>query len=338
MKFANLQGFEKHVEGKLFANSYMIIGKDRFACKVAVDKLLAVVLAGQSNPAFCLKTFDGDRCSIESLMDELQSISFFSEKQVIWLDQADKLPKAATKTLEGYFQKPNPSVCFIVSATAVNHATNFYKYAEKNGVVLEFAEEKPAEKERSMTSWVSSTVASKGKSIEPQASQHLVKQVGTDMSQLHNEIEKLLCYIGDRSLITLKDIGEICSSINMENAWQLGEALFRRDAATSLRISKALLSDGTPLLSLVRQIRHQFQTEFQICSLLANGGTSHDITQLFPYMRGFILDRHIQSAQSYGMQRFKKGMQLIDETEVAAKNSSMDADFLAELLIIKLTT
>jgi DNA polymerase-3 subunit delta len=338
MKFTNLQAFEKHIESKQFANTYMIIGKDRFACKVAIDKLIAASLDGQNNPAFCLKNFDGDRCSIDSLMVQLHSISFFSEKQLISLDQADKLSKAASKTLEAYFQNPNPSVCFIISASAINHATNFYKFAEKSGVVLEFAEEKPAEKERSMIAWVSTTIASKGKSIEPQASQYLVKQVGTDMSQLYNEIEKLLCYIGDRSLITLNDIGAICCSINLETIWQLGEALFKRDPATSLRITKALLSDGTPLLSLLRQIRHQFQTEYQICSILANGGTSHDITQLFPYMRGFILDRHISSAQSYGMSRFKKGMQLIDETEVSAKNSSWEPDLLAELLIIKLTT
>lgn len=338
MKFTNLQSFEKHVESKQFANTYMMIGKDRFACKIAIDKLIASLLNKESNPSFCLKTYDGERCSIDNLMNELQSISLFSEKQIIWLDQADKLPKTASKTLEEYFQHPNPSVCFIISATAINHATNFYKFAEKNGVVMEFIEEKPAEKERSMIAWISSTVSSKGKSIEPQASQYLVKQVGTDMSQLHNEIEKLLCYIGDRSSITLKDIGAICCSINLETAWQLGEALFKRDPAISLRITKALLNDGTPFLALLRQIRHQFQTEYQICSILANGGTAHDITQQFPYMRGFILDRHIASAQSYGLQRFKKGMQLIDEAELSAKNSSFEPNLLAELLIIKLTT
>lgn len=339
MKYSQLRAFEKHIESAApnhFSDLYMIIGEDRFACKMAIDKLLSHLLAGKKNPELCLKTFDGDNCRFDDLLSELQSISLFSDKQVIWLEQADKLPKTATKALEGYFQQPNRAICFVVSASAVNRSTNFYKYAEKCGVVMEFADEKPAEKERSMKEWVQTTLQTKGKNIDSQACQHLVKQVGTDMGMLHNEVEKLLCYVGDRPVITLQDVGAICSSVNMENAWQLGEALFRRDAGTALRISKALLSDGTALIALIRQIRSQFQTDFQVCSILANGGTSEDISKLFPYMRGFILDRHIQSAQSYGLLRFKKGMQLIDQMETSAKNSVMDPELLAELLIIKL--
>lgn len=341
MKYTNLRAFEKHIEGatpKHFSDIYMIIGKDRFACKIAVDKLLAGLLKDQKNSEFCLKTFDGDRCQINDLLEELQSISFFSHKQIIWLDQADKLQKSATKSLETYFQKPNRSLCFIVSAAAINHSTNFYKYAEKSGVVLEFPEEKPAEKERSMVDWINSTITAKGKTIDPQASQHLVKQVGCDMAQLYNELEKLICYVGDRTIITVKDIGAICCSINMENTWQLGDALFRRDAPTALRITKALLNEGTHFFSLLKQIRNQFQTEFQVCSIISSGGSSNDISQLFPYMKGYVLDCHLRNAQAYGMLRFKKGLQLIDETEVSAKNSVMDPDLLAELLIIKLTT
>lgn len=341
MKFTNLAGFEKHIKDaspKHFADTYMIIGKDRFTCKMAIDRLIVSLLTGQKNPELCLKTFDGDHHSIDGLLCELQTMAFFSEKQIIWVDNADKLPKPIMKSLEGYFQHPNRSQCLIISGAAINHATNFYKLAEKNGVVLEFAEEKPAEKERLSIEWLNTTVTASGKKIDPKASQYLVKQIGTDMALLHNEVAKLLCYVGDRPAITLQDIGAICTSVNLENGWQLGEALFRRDASTALRISKALMNDGTAFLPLLRQIRHQFQTAYQVCSILASGGTSQDISQQFPYMRGFILDTHVRNAQAYGMKRFKKGMQIIDETEIAAKNSGIDNDLLAELLIIKLVT
>lgn len=341
MKFTNLRAFEKHLEGassNQFADIYMVIGKERFACKVATDQLLKSLLKDKKNPELLLKSFNGAQCTSDELLTELHSLSFFSEKQIILVDEAEKLPKPVMKALESYFQQPNRSVCLVLSALAINHATNFYKHAEKAGIVLEFPEEKPADREKTLIEWIQTRTEAEKKKIDPKACQHLVKQVGTDMALLHNEFEKLICYIGDRPSITVQDIAAICGSTNQENIWQLGEALFQRNASTALRISKAFLSDGTSFLPLLRQIRHQFQTEYQVCSIMASGGTTEQISQQFPYMKGFILDRHLRNAQSYGMARFKKGMKAIDEAELTAKNSSMDPDLLAEQLIIQLVT
>jgi DNA polymerase-3 subunit delta len=271
-------------------------------------------------------------------MSELQALAFFSARRVIVLQQADKLVKAETEQLEKYFENPNRSICFILAASAINHATNFFKKAEKAGIVLDIAEEKPWEKERSMQEWIAQKVAKEGKRVDPSVCLALVKQLGTDTATLHQELEKLICYIGDRQAITPQDLHAVCISVNSENAWQLGEAIFRRDGAAALRITKALLDEGTVFLALLRQIRNQFQTECQVCSILSNGGTPQDVSAQFAFMRGTILDRHIQQAQAYGMTRLKKGLLAIDDTEVMAKNSGSDPKWLAERLIIKLAT
>ncbi|MBS4168292.1 hypothetical protein [Parachlamydia sp. AcF125] len=69
----------------------------------------------------------------------------------------------------------------------------------------------------------------------------------------------------------------------------------------------------------------------------ASGGNLADIAAQFPYMKGAILKKNLQMARAYGLERFKKGMMLIDETELLAKNSGADSACLAERLLIKLT-
>jgi DNA polymerase-3 subunit delta len=54
-------------------------------------------------------------------------------------------------------------------------------------------------------------------------------------------------------------------------------------------------------------------------------------------MKGQILERHIQQAQHYGLEAFKKGLLAIDESEMRAKNSSVDEKILLELLMMQLT-
>lgn len=340
MKYTNLKAFEKHLESASllhFSDLYMILGKDSFGRKSAQDLLIRCLLRGKAQAEFSLQIYEAERLNIEELLHELNALTMFSDKRVIVINDIDKLPKSNLEKIENYFSRPNSALYLVVSAAAINHATNFYKKAEKLGVVLDLPEEKPWEKEKSMKEWVISKAASMNKKIDGHSAQYLLKQIGTDQATVFQELEKLFCYIGERSDITQSDISAICNSVNVENIWQLGEAIFRRDPQTALRISKATLEEGVPLFSLVRQIRYQVQTGYQICSILANGGSGVEVSQLFPNLRGQILERNIDCARSYGMENFKNAMIKIDETELQAKNSMVDHDFLIELLIVKLS-
>ncbi len=339
MKYTNVKAFEKHLDDadcKLLADVYAVIGKEAFEVKTAVDKLIKVLLKAQKNPEFALKTYDGEKLLFEDLIEELHSLPFFSEKRVILIQNADNLSKTEIARLEDYFLNPNRTLCLIISATAINRATNFYKKLEKAGIILDIAEEKSWEREKSSKEWIFAKVSSEKKKIGPEAINALQKQIGVDQATLHQEIEKLICFIGDRNEITLQDIQLISTSLNTENAWQLCDAIFSRNPGSAISIMKGLLESGTPFLALIRQIRAQVQTDYQICTILANGGSGTDVTAEYPYMKGRILDNHCEAARSYGLHRFKKAMLKIDETESAAKNGLGSEDFLAELLITHL--
>lgn len=341
MRYTNLKAFEKHLENSSpnhFADIYMLLCKDDFERKEAIDCLIGKMLKTQNNNEHSLTVLEGNQLVLENLMNELNTLSLFSPKKILLINQADKIEKSILEKLEEYFIHPSPLIVLIISASSISHSTNFYKKAEKHGIVLDIPEEKSWEKEKLRKEWVFSKVASEGKKIDPLACQLILKQVGTDSALLSQEIEKLFCFIGDRKEITPRDVESVCSNESQENIWQLGESIFRRDGNTSLRITKGMLEDGVALLSLIRQIRTQFQTEFQVCSLLTAGGNGTDVMKLFPYMKGQILERHMHAAQNYGMARFKKGMLEIDNTELLAKNSSVDPSLLAEMLIIKLVT
>ena len=341
MKYTNLRAFEKHLEGSApqhFSQAYLVVAKEHFDRKTAVERFLFHLLKGQKNSELCTKIFEGDALNIDDVIAEMNSISFFTERMAIVINQADKLKKAALQAIEEYLNKPTKGIYLILSATSLTSTTNFYKKIEKIGIILDVPQEKSWEKEKTLSDWVGGAVAAAGKQIDQSVSQFLVKQIGSDQMVLQQEVEKLLCYIGERKMITLADVSAVSCSVNIETVFQLGEAIFRRDAKNALGICKALIADGTVLIVLLKQLRTQFQTDYQVCSILAQGGTSREVAVQFPYMKGFILDRHIQAAQNYGAQRFKKGIICIDDMDVKAKNSSVDPEALAELLMVQLTS
>jgi DNA polymerase-3 subunit delta len=286
---------------------------------------------------FALSIFEGSQIEEADLSNALYSTSFFAKSRVIWIQQAEKLKKSIQERIEKYLTHPSPSQYLLLSASSWSKNSSFYRAAEKEGIILDLAELKPWEKEKRLIEWVNKQATVARKLISYQACQFFVKRVGNDQAVVAQEFEKLICYCSDKKEITEREIEAICSHHHVDSVWQLGEAIFRRDAAAAVRMAHALLTDGQPLLPLLRQIRGQFQTEFQICLLLAQGKQGQDITQEFPYMKGQILDRHIQQSRQYGLEAFKKGFLAIDAIEIRAKNSAIDEDILLELLMMQLT-
>lgn len=341
MKYTNYRSFEKHLEESApshFTPIYMLIDKDPFSRKVATDKLIDLLLQDKTSRELCLKQFQGEELSLQALMSEIDSFAFFSQQRIFLIHNSEKITKPQLEKLEPYFSRLPKQTYLILSCNALSTTTNFYKKVEKAGVIVDIAEEKPWEKEKNLQGWLITEAASNQKSLDPQASLTLVKQIGLDKSLLQQELNKLICYIGERNTITMADITAISISLPLDTIWQLGESIFRKETMEALRISKAMLDEGSAFLSVLRQIRTQFQTELEVGCILAAGGHGEEISQRFPYMKGHILSRHMQMAQSYGVKKLKEGILQIDAAELKAKNSQVDPHLLNELLMVHLTT
>lgn len=340
MRYDNLPAFEKYLEGtplKQLSHLYFIIGKERVECQEAIDHLLRFILPPDAIREFALIPFNGSHIDEAALTNALDSGSFFSKSQVVCIQQFEDSKKNIQEKIEKNISHPQPSQYILLHATSWPKNSSFYKTAEKQGIVLDLVELKPWEKEKRLVAWVNKQATAARKLIPYPVCQLLVKRVGHDQGLLTQEIEKLMIYCADKKEITAQDVEAICIQEQADTIWQLGEAIFRRDTATALHIGNAFLIDGQALLPLLRQIRSQFQTELQVCLLVAQGKQGHEITQQFPYMKGQILERHLHQAQHYGLKAIKEGLLVIDETELRAKNSSTDERILLELLLCYLT-
>ncbi|NGX57596.1 MAG: hypothetical protein K940chlam3_00489 [Chlamydiae bacterium] len=330
MKYTNLRAFEKHLESAYpehRAPVYLILAKDYISSKKAIEPL-------QKSSDFGVKTLETDSVNADQLAAELQSFSLFEQNRLLILSRIHKGNDPIRRVLLDYLERPNEQLVLVLTGESLAANTKLYKAIEKVGVILNLsAASKPWEKQREMEDWLVKQSHSEGKPMEPRAAKSLIQHLGTDASSLEQELEKLICYVGDRPTITVQDIDAICPTVNQKTVWQLGEAIFSLNVAEAMSIAKALLKDQAPFILLLRQIRKQFQTDYQVFSLLA---TPDEIPRIFPYMKGRILQQHIDNARRYGVERFKKGLIEIDRTELEAKNSGIEDECLLELLIAKL--
>lgn len=341
MRYDNLRAFVKHIQSSSpnhLMLLYLLVSKNDHDLSEAIQMIIRSVFPNGKYSKMEVGFFSAENIDFGAFQNELNTISFFAKKRIVILQHAEMLTSSQMKSIQRYFEKPNPQVYFVITAESVGKASEFYKRAEKEGVILDVAEEKSWQKKKNIELWLREKIYKEGRQIEPTALTALIKQLGTDQNLLEQEVNKLYSYMGEKVTITMQDVTAICSVLNIGTVWELGEAVFSFDGAKALNSMKSLLSDGSALIGLLRQLRSQFQTMLQIASILASGKGRDEITHHYRYLTGNILNKKILEAQKYGIHNLKKGILEIDDAELKAKNGMGDPYFLAEILKMKLTT
>ncbi|NGX61498.1 MAG: hypothetical protein K940chlam9_00984 [Chlamydiae bacterium] len=284
-------------------------------------------LAGFSSPPIL---FQGENFSLEEFIQEAETLGFLSERKLIVLEEIDLLPKETLDKLKKVF--PLEGVDFLFTASNLPPSHWLVKQADQ---VVREKIEKPWEKERRLAEWLVHKAASQGVVLREPIASALVK--GVDANGLLSELEKLICFVGERREITLDDLRKIAISTPHETLWQFGDAILSRQTTEALKIGKILLEgEGGSIFSLLAQLRTQFQTARKTLSAFAEGGRE-EVTRLYPYLKGGLLEKKLSLFQKYGPARLAKALILLFETEVEAKNSHLDPLVLLEILTVKMT-
>ncbi len=342
MKYSQYRSFEKHLQEAgpdHYSPVYLVLSKDEFERKQCTAKILQCLLQEESNKDLAFKSVEGGDSTWRAgdIMQFLGIPNFFVKRQVLLISQIDKCKSAVVKEIEGALDQLSKQSFLILEGSSLNAATNFYKKIEKAGIIAEIVlPEKSWEKEKIIGEWLAAEVAAEGKNIQSAAVQLMVQSLGTDKALLWQELQKLFCYIGKAKDITPHEVQAICLTIPQESVWKLGNALFSGDLETALRIGKVLVDEGG-LIPLLRQLRTQFQNGCTIASLLQLG-RSEEVAKRFPYMKGNVLSKNLQTAQNYGLKRYYAALMALERAEFDAKDSALAPETLLERLIIKVTT
>lgn len=332
MKLTSLRAFLKHVEGAEkagFSQLYLITSPEGGEGRLALEGIVQSIQRKEGIEALGVRSLRGAETSL--LDQEINTTNLFSPKRIIVVSGAEDLVKAAEERL----LKPLPKGVYVI-LQGKNGSNAFYKKIEKIGIVGELGAEKSWEKEKNAQEWISLKMAQEKKKIEPLAVQMLAKESGGEIALLEQEIEKLILYTVGKDSVTRQDVMTLCISRPVVTVFHLSEALFKRDVPTTVRVFRALLEEGVSYFAILKQLRGQILTDLEIASVLRSGGNVGDITKSFPYIKGFILEKHLETVRQWGFDGLKRALVTVDDYEIRGKDGTSDYELLSDLLTLKL--
>ncbi len=150
-----------------------------------------------------------------------------------------------------------PWVVLLISAPHVDKRTRLYRRLEQEGMVLDLSLERERSgriKREPLAEFLDRHLREAGKKIEPKARSLLMSRAGDELWGIHQEVEKLLLYVGDKPSIKAQDVEEVFS--DQAEAWvfDLTASIAKRDTLEALGYLTRLLSQGEPSLKILGTI------------------------------------------------------------------------------------
>ncbi|MFV5689937.1 DNA polymerase III subunit delta [Flavobacterium sp. ZT3R25] len=213
---------------------YFLMGEEPYYIDKLSDYIEEKVLT-EEEKGFNQTVLYGRDVSIEDIVSTAKRYPMMAERQVVIVKEAQDLIRTIDK-LESYAENPMSStvLVFCYKYKTLDKRKKLTKLLAKHGVVYESKKLY----ENQVGEWIKRVLAGKKYSIEPKANAMLVEFLGTDLSKINNELEKLQIILPAGSTITPKHIEENIGFSKDFNVFELRKALGERNQLKAYTIAE----------------------------------------------------------------------------------------------------
>jgi len=188
--------------------------------------------------------FDGASATLASVLDELQTYGLMSSHKLVILDAAEVFMgvEERRRAMERYAEKPMEESTLLMRASGTWRPGKLDALVQKVGGI--FKCEAPSEAET--IRWcVSRAKAAHRAELPAEVAELLVEKIGTDLSRLDTELEKLATAAGgDPAAISRALVAEFVGLSREEQAWEIQAAILEGPARAVLERLDDLMGAG----------------------------------------------------------------------------------------------
>jgi DNA polymerase-3 subunit delta len=211
---------------------YFLMGEEPYYIDKLTDFIEQNVLEEQDRD-FNQSILYGRDVTIEDVIGTAKRFPMMADRQVVIVREAQELSRTIDK-LEAYVENPQITtvLVFAYKYKTLDKRKKITKLLDKVGLVYESKKLY----ENQVGEWIKRVLASQGYSIEPKAAAMLVEFLGTDLSKINNELEKLKIILPKGHLFTPIDIEENIGFSKDFNNFELRKAIGEKNQVKAYQI------------------------------------------------------------------------------------------------------
>lgn len=311
---------------------YFLMGEEPYYIDKISDYIEKNVLT-EDEKGFNQTVLYGRDVTIDDIIGTAKRYPMMAEKQVVIVKEAQDLVKTIDK-LESYAENPMPStvLVFCYKYKVLDKRKKLVKLLAKNGLVYESKKLY----DNQIGIWITRILQGKGYTIEPKANAMLVEFLGTDLSKINNELEKLQIILPKGSVISAKNIEDNIGFSKDFNVFELQKAIGQRNQFKAYQIAHYFAENPKDNPTVV--------TTSLIFSFFVKVLKYHGLKDRNPKnvaavlgVSPFFLSYYDVALRSYPMKKVSQIVASLRDVDVKSKgvgaNALPNSDLLKEMLI-----
>ncbi len=220
------------LKNKSFKPLYFLYGEEPYYIDLITDYITGHVLT-EAEQSFNQTIVYGKESDAGQVINLAKRFPMMASHQVVVVKEAQELKEF--DSLIHYVDNPQPTTLLVINYKYKNpdKRKKVFKVLEKNGV--SFQSKKLYDNQ--VPGWISGYASNRKYRIEPKAAALLAEFLGSDLSRIANEIEKLIIAIGEKERnITPIHVEENIGISKDYNQFELQNALGKKDVLKANRI------------------------------------------------------------------------------------------------------
>jgi len=269
--------------------------------------------------------------SASRIVDAARTVPVLNPWRFILVKEADRSSPDDIRQLLAYVEKPSPSTCLVLWGNSSGPWKKFFPKIREVGAVIHV---KPFYAGK-LIGWIKREAQAHEKRMTREAAEYLKDMVGNRLRDLHNEIEKVVVYVGEKPVIELGDVEEVTSEVKTRTIFELTDAIGMRHSVKALRVLRKMVRAGEAHLKILGMITRQFRLIWRAKHLVSKGATKEEVGRRLN-LHHFYLESILEQSASFSEENLREGFRRFLQTDLAMKTTTLSKELLLEKMVVDL--
>jgi len=231
----------------------VLTGGQQHLKSTALAWLKSVVL---SDDDIALTRFAGKDAELQTVWDELRTVSMWGDRRLVIVDEADEFVTKHRSGLEKYAAAPAKKSVLVLDVKSWPKTTRLAKQIATTGLDIECTELKGV----ALSKWLQDTARDVHQAeLNRDAAALLIELIGNELGLLDQELSKLGSFVGQGGTITAEAVRAMVGGWRMETTWAMTDAVRDGDLGHALKDLNDLLFHGEAPQKLIGGIHFVFR-------------------------------------------------------------------------------
>ncbi|MBN2806862.1 MAG: DNA polymerase III subunit delta [Prolixibacteraceae bacterium] len=316
---------------KIYHPVYILMGEEPYFIDQISDYIAANVL-DEGERSFNQTILYGKDTTIDTILTVARRFPMMAAYQVVIVKEAQNI-KGLEDDLLSYVENPLKSTILVVcyKYKSMDKRKKLTKVAESKGVLFESKKIY----ENQLNPWIQNYCKEKNYAIQPQASAMLAEFLGTEISKVANELDKLMILLPAGSTITPADIEKNIGISKDFNVFELQNALGVKDVLKANRIINYFGANpnANPVPRTISTL-FGFFSKLLKYHLMADKSKNNVVKELG--VSPYFVDSYVTAARNYPPKKAVEIIAILREYDMKSKGignvSSSTADLQREMI------